>query len=320
MDELYPYQERVLKALAQGKNIILVVPTGGGKTYASLLPFLQNCAFHDGVLPEKALYMVPMRVLTTQFHESCQKLLNTLNPEKVQEFEARYQHCRRPLHAVQTGERPEDPQFESLITACTIDQFLASALAVPYSLDARKANLNVGATCSSYLILDEPHLYPLANEGRSYKGALTTCLELLRLWKGLTRFVFMSATMSSSLVAQLETMLDALVITVDDDELVELNKGRERIFERSPVPLSAEQVLQQHERCSLVVCNTVQRAQKMYLKLRQALQEQGLEIELRLLHSRFTDEDRKRQGEENCASCWAKSSGRRVAIREKMSS
>src|SRR5581483_11223869 len=174
MEELYPYQKRVLKALAEEKNIILLIPTGGGKTRASLLPFLQNCAFQDGVLPEKALYTVPIRVLTTQFDENCQQILDALNPEIVQDMETRYRRCQRPLHAVQTGERPEDPQFESLITACTIDQLLASALAVPYSMDARRANLNVGAICSSYLILDEPHLYPLANEGRSYKGALTT--------------------------------------------------------------------------------------------------------------------------------------------------
>jgi CRISPR-associated endonuclease/helicase Cas3 len=301
MEELYPYQKCVLKALAKGKNIILLIPTGGGKTRASLLPFLQNCARQHGVLPEKALYMVPMRVLTTQFDENCQKILETFKPEVVQDMESRYRQCQRPLHAVQTGERPEDPQFESLITACTIDQFLASALAVPYSMDGRRANLNVGATCGSYLILDEPHLYPLANEGRSYKGALTTCLELLRLWKGLTRFVFMSATMSTALVAHLQTMLGedtTELITVTDQELVALNKQRERIFERSPVSLAAESVLQRHERCSLVVCNTVQRAQELYLKLHQAIEQQGLEIELRLLHSRFTDEDRQRQGEE----------------------
>jgi CRISPR-associated endonuclease/helicase Cas3 len=242
-----------------------------------------------------------MRVLTTQFDENCQQILDILNPDVVQEMEARYRRCQLPLHAVQTGERPEDPQFESLLTACTIDQFLASALAVPYSMDGRRANLNVGAACGSYLILDEPHLYPLTQPDRSYKGALTTCLELLRLWKGLTRFVLMSATMSSALVAQLQILLGGdttEVISVTDAELVLLNKERSRIFERSLVPLDAEQVLQRHERCSLVVCNTVGRAQEMYLTLHQSIQQQGLEIELHLLHSRFTDEDRKRQAEE----------------------
>ena len=36
MEKLYPYQERVLAALLgkEQKNIILVVPTGGGKTLA----------------------------------------------------------------------------------------------------------------------------------------------------------------------------------------------------------------------------------------------------------------------------------------------
>jgi CRISPR-associated endonuclease/helicase Cas3 len=161
----------------------------------------------------------------------------------------------------------------------------------------RAANLNVGAVGSSYLVLDEPHLYPLANEGRSYKGALTTCLELLRLLKGLTRFIFMSATLSGELVNYLEKILDVEVITVDDEELSVINQGRARTIERSPVPLSAERVLQEHERCSLVVCNTVQAAQELYLQLEALLKERGLDTTLKLLHSRFTDEDRKKQGE-----------------------
>lgn len=299
MTEWYPYQERVLATLLgdEPRNVILVVPTGGGKTWAALLPFLQDRAFGDGRLPEKALYAVPMRVLATQFQEVCRKLREEeLEPALFHELEQRYRKFGRELNALQTGETPEDPQFESMIVACTIDQLLASALGVPYSLGHRSANLNVGAICSSYLILDEPHLYPLTNEGRSYKGALTTCLELLRLLHGLTRFVFMSATMSSTLVKRLSEILDAEVITVDDEELVRINRGRSRTFERSPGEMSAEGILQAHERCSLVVCNTVQQAQEMYLKLDTLIKQQGRETSLKLLHSRFADEDRREQG------------------------
>jgi CRISPR-associated endonuclease/helicase Cas3 len=185
-----------------------------------------------------------------------------------------------------------------MITACTIDQLLASGLGIPYTLGFKKANINVAAVCGSYLILDEPHLYPLSNEGRSYKGAFTTCLELLRLMRGLTRFVFMSATMSRALVQRLSELLAATVITVDDDELTQLNKDRSRIFERAEQPMDAQHILQQHDHCSLVVCNTVQRAQETYLQLSERIEQQGRAIELRLLHSRFTDADRKRQGQE----------------------
>jgi len=301
MFDLYPYQERVLAALldsTQQRNLILRVPTGGGKTYASCLPFFQNKAFSDGLLPEKALYVVPMRVLATQFYATCEALYKEdLNPALFEEVKATYEHFNRKLVSIQTGESAEDPQFESLVTACTIDQLLSGALGIPYGLDRRKANMNVGAVCSSYLILDEPHLYPVAEDGRNYKGAFTTCLEVLRLLKGLTRFVFMSATLSSPLVKRLAALLDADLIELDDAELEELNKGRSRVVARSPEPLSAELILQQHDRCSLVVCNTVQRAQETYLQLWEAIEQRQLNIELRLLHSRFTDEDRRDQGQ-----------------------
>ncbi len=299
----YNYQKRVLKALRQGKNIILIIPTGMGKTRAASLPFFQSQARGDGLLPAKALYVVPMRVLATQFQVTCKALYEEeLNQEQFQEIEARYKHFQRELISIQTGESPEDPQFESMVTACTIDQLLSSALGIPYGLDNRKANINVGAISSSYLILDEPHLYPVAEDGRSYKGAFTTCLELLRLLNGLTRFVFMTATMSKELVKRLSTLLDAEIIQLDDAELEELNKGRSRAFTRSPEPISVEQILQEHGQpyphCSMIVCNTVQRAQETYIQLSEALAQRKLSLELRLLHSRFTDEDRKDQGKE----------------------
>ncbi len=305
MAELYPYQERVIAALLgpEQKNVILVVPTGGGKTWAALLPFLQSRAYGDGLLPAKALYAVPMRVLATQFKQTCQELIkNELDPARFQDLEKQYRRFGGDLNSVQTGETPDDPQFESMIVACTIDQLLASALGVPYSLGHTAANINLGAICGSYLILDEPHLYPLTNEGRSYKGALTTCLEMLRLLNGLTRFVFMSATMSTKLVKQLSEILDAKIITVDDDELIEINKNRRRTIERAPVDvdMSAECVLQAHRQCSLVVCNTVQKAQEIYLELHTLLQQRGQITQLKLLHSRFTDEDRHKQGEDLC--------------------
>ncbi len=294
----YPYQERLLEAVMEGRNAIVVTPTGSGKTRGAILPFWQNKAGKYGRLPEKALYVVPMRVLATQFRTTCDELYQELNPEPFREAETAYRRIKRGLISIQTGESPEDPAFESMITACTIDQALSGALGIPYGLNSKLANLNVGAICSSYLILDEPHLYPVSADGRSYKGAFTTCLELLRLLQGLTRFVFMSATLSTSLVQRLCTMLDADPIELNEDELQELNKGRSRTFACSPEPLSAERILQEHDRCSLVVCNTVQRAQETYLKLWEAIERQGRTIELRLLHSRFTDEDRQQQAEE----------------------
>src|SRR5579859_4378213 len=97
----YPYQERVLEALMDGQNVILVIPTGGGKTEASCVPFVQNWAYHDGLLPEKAAYMVPTRVLATQFQKTCNSLLNDLSPALLQRMEGRYKLLKRPLVSIQ---------------------------------------------------------------------------------------------------------------------------------------------------------------------------------------------------------------------------
>jgi CRISPR-associated endonuclease/helicase Cas3 len=157
MHQLYPYQERLLEALLEGKNIILVIPTGGGKTFAATIPFFQSLAFGDGLLPEKALYVVPMRVLATQFLATCQELYEQLGPERLREIVARYQPFRADFISIQTGESPDDVLFEALVIACTIDQMLASSMGVPYGLSAKLGNINVGAICGAYLILDEPH-------------------------------------------------------------------------------------------------------------------------------------------------------------------
>ena len=38
--EPYDYQKKVADLLLSGKNVILSVPTGAGKTWASIMPFL----------------------------------------------------------------------------------------------------------------------------------------------------------------------------------------------------------------------------------------------------------------------------------------
>ncbi|MBK7178897.1 MAG: DEAD/DEAH box helicase [Chloroflexi bacterium] len=146
MSKPYVYQQQVQEALLQGQNIILQAPTGAGKTRAALTPFLDT--FWDAsasVFPKKCVYIVPMRVLANQFTEEVRK--------KAARYERIY---KRQLNVGrQTGEYREDPEFRAAITFATIDQVLSSWLMHPYSLSARKGNLNTGAFVGSYLIFDE---------------------------------------------------------------------------------------------------------------------------------------------------------------------
>ncbi|HEX2347749.1 MAG TPA: CRISPR-associated helicase Cas3', partial [Ktedonobacterales bacterium] len=314
MEQLYRYQRRVYDALMRGRSVILQAPTGGGKTRAALYPFLENLERYglhqkasvsaEALLPLTCRYAVPMRVLASQFEQEYRDCITTLDKRRDLRLRERYTDALGvPVPAIQTGETPDDPRFESPLTFCTIDQLLSSFIGSPYALGGRQANLNVGAVVGSYLVLDEFHLYPLEKGA----GARKTTLAMLRLLSGFSRFVLMTATFSSRLLDELGVLLDAEVVRVTDgDELAEIMGDRMRTVQVSPDALSAEGILLAHTAAcargagaSLVVCNTVAQAQSIYAQLRDALaaREELASTRLQLLHSRFTTSDRQAKRE-----------------------
>ncbi|MBA2285818.1 MAG: CRISPR-associated helicase Cas3', partial [Ktedonobacteraceae bacterium] len=294
--ELRLFQREVFQCLLRGRNVILQAPTGSGKTDAALYPFIQNLERGGEALPSTCLYATPLRVLSNQFFTTYKDRIERLDRRQGTEFGREYAHLDRLPISIQTGEQPDDPHYESLLTFCTIDQVLAGFLGIPYSVDGRRANINVGAVVGSYLVFDEFHLYPLLGEGaghESWLGARTTTITLLRLLKNMTRFVVMTATHSDALLERLKVLLDAEIVRVTDADLQQINRGRQRTWALSPVEMNAETILHQHDRCSLVICNTVQRAQECFLRLRERAQTRGIRVVL--LHSRFADADRRQQ-------------------------
>jgi CRISPR-associated endonuclease/helicase Cas3 len=293
----YPFQIRVFKLLMNGRSVILQAPTGSGKTRAALMPFQQNLGQRGDALPFTCRYAVPLRVLANQFFAENAALAEQMDLAAPTKLVERYRQLEAEAVAVQTGEQPDDPQFESVLTFCTIDQLLASFLAVPYGLGPNRANINVAGIAGSYLVLDEFHLYPLLNEGQNVFGARTTTLTMLRLLKSTrTPFILMTATFSSALLTQLADLLDAEIVQVSEQEYQQIAQGRARTFWRADGPMDAARILAEHQqregnKATLVVCNTVARAQRLYLQLRQ-VRASGTRVIL--LHSRFSKEDRRR--------------------------
>jgi len=265
----YPFQQRVAELLLSGQNVILQAPTGAGKTWAAKLPFYR--ARQEGrAFPPKCIYAVPMRVLANQFLDDARK-------DGIVEV------------GILTGERPEDREFRGDLTFCTIDQVLSSFLFHPYSLSRRQGNLNAGAIASSYLVFDEFHLF-------DPNAMLPTTLAMLRMLRGIVPFLLMTATFSREMLDGLAKQLDAVVVPEDAAEAQELqslaSQQKTRRYHVATEPLTADAILASKGRRTLVVCNVVARAQRLYESLNAHPSKGGLTV--RLLHSRFLQSDRRR--------------------------
>ncbi|MBN2007628.1 MAG: CRISPR-associated helicase Cas3' [Anaerolineae bacterium] len=278
---LFSFQQRVADSILAGRNVILQAPTGAGKTRAALTPFIHAWRYGDHrAVPTKCLYAVPMRVLADQFHEAYK--------ESFDSFTRRWgwDGRRKPRVTLQTGEQSQDPRLEGDLIFATIDQVLSSFLLMPYSLSLRQANLNAGAVAGAYLVFDEFHLF-------APNSTLPTTLDMLRRLKGLAPMLLMTATFSAEMLGELAAWLAAEIVTVPQNELPEIpsQNNKQRFYHTGKDTIGAEAVLAQHQRRSLVVCNTVQRAQGVYRDL--VALTQGSETRVLLLHSRFLPEDRK---------------------------
>lgn len=143
---------------------------------------------------------------------------------------------------------------------------------------------------------------------RQVYWVLPTTLEMLRMLRGVTPFVIMTATFSSSMLARLGELLGA-VVPGDEAEREAMERlgtqvGKMRRFHALDEPLTAEAVLESEYQGQRVICicNTLGAAQRLYVALRERLAQRGNEDEetvpsyvrtrLCLLHSRFYKGDR----------------------------
>lgn len=272
----YSYQLMVAEKLLAGQNVILQVPTGAGKTWASIIPFLYAQENKRTNFPSKMIYSLPLRTLTNSIYEDVKDICPA---------------------SIQTGEYGKDPYFENDIIFSTIDQTLSNFLCFPLALSPRQANINAGSLIGSYLVFDEFHLL---DEGLS----MATTIGTLKMLGNLCRCCIMTATLSENFMKDLKDCLPNYeIITLDDFEddkskikslLPTKNKKKIKVQSKT---LNHECIIKHHIDKTIVICNQVENAQKIYFDLVEEQKRTNSLVfkntEIICLHSRFFENDRK---------------------------
>lgn len=279
--EPYLYQIRIAELILAGKNVILCVPTGAGKTWASIMPFLLAKAF-DLSFPQKMIYSLPLRALTNSIYEDVVKVADA---------------------SIQTGEYSDDSFFENDIIFSTIDQTLSNFLCFPLALSPRQANINAGAMIGSYLVFDEFHLL-------DPNLSMNTTIGMLQMLDNLCRFCIMTATLSEGFIEAIKenkVLSNIEVVTLENEDLDRIQSLLPRKDKKSINVLAdkidAKTIIEKHtgqkekKYKSIVICNRIENAQKVYRDLikAQKITTNPIFKQARILclHSRFYDSDRK---------------------------
>ncbi|MBI3798636.1 MAG: DEAD/DEAH box helicase [Deltaproteobacteria bacterium] len=320
----FPYQRR----LATGESLpqLINVPTGAGKTAAAILGWLWRRRYADEdtkrATPRRLVYCLPMRVLVEQTEAAAKTWLRNLQIEDAQ------------VYILMGGEEAEDwdvyPARDAILIG-TQDMLLSRALNRGYGMSRYRWPMHFGLLNNDCLwVLDE---IQLMGSGLATTAQLQAFREKLGAFpekldgRGITQTIWMSATLQRDWLATVDFKdkvphLSCLDLKDEDLKMGELKK---RLQAKKPVRKAAatageteeiaQIVKQEHQPGSLtlVVINTVDRAQALYEALRKqyepssekkrgkknaaaaptALSSAG--PALLLLHSRFRSVERQAQ-------------------------
>lgn len=280
----YPFQVKCGSEYFNKHSFILNAPTGSGKTWASITPFLyswyqwKNGKEEVDKFPRKLIYSLPLRILANSLFG---EVKNTIN-DKFPDLKIKV--------TLQTGEFPNDPYFEGDIIFTTIDQTLSNILGIPFAVSKSLANINAGAVIYSYLVFDEFHLL------EPFKS-LKTVITLLKEIKKFVPFCIMTATLSKGFVDNISKYLDATFVSINKDEYKSFSyvkkgaKKNVKVLEKSIEPLD---IINFHKNKTIVVCNTVDKCINLY---KDFWEKRDKRTKVICLHSQFFGSDRKRKEE-----------------------
>lgn len=279
---LRDFQRETDKLLSQGRSVLILAPTGFGKTRAAINPFCSRCANEAAPhLSTRLVYCAPLRALTYSIFSELKDLLG------------KYNHGQRVNPVVHHGAYPGSEFLSERAIVTTIDQYLTAFAGAPLSFSWRGGHAAAAAVLCSYSVYDEVHL--LSPE----KGLplLAAMLRLRQRW-GLLSTV-MTGTLPSSVCDFFTNELGLTFVEPDAREVQRERDTRRKVVVdvlskpvnwTDLVPL-IERDYYEHGRV-IVFVNRVRDAQNLWRELRQ---NSHLPAEsVKLAHARYFPSDRER--------------------------
>jgi len=286
--EIRDFQIDAYCKLINGQSVLIIAPTGLGKTRAALAPFTRSQS-QNGLLGTRLIYALPLRALARGVEEECKEL------------------CISAV--IHHGDEPESQFFSERVVITTIDQYLTAFAGAPLSWASHLSHAAAGAVLTSYSVFDEVHLLS-PQRGLQLLFAM---LYLRKRW-GLLSCV-MTATLPPSVIEFFQEFCGLVKIEASECDIeqrdgwrkvylqLEGNKvGNKFVWSEKDVKSlakfveekwSAWESLDVHGPQKVIVfVNTVERAIRVYDELKVLFQNQG-SPEVILAHSRFTKDDRK---------------------------
>ena len=282
-------------------NLILIGSTGLGKTEASLLWIGNNKGFY--VLPLKtAINAMYRRIKNTLYKDDYTENLGLLHGE----LENIYLEDESP--ATVSSETEESMKFWEYygltramslpVTITTPDQVFR------FAFKYCSYELQLATYSYSKMVIDEIQAY-----SPDILATLIYSLQLIDMVGG--KFAITTATLPPFIKYLLQEGIDKKIEYKEDTFLN--NKIRHRVSLRhsainiDDIKAFIEDKYNQESMKLLVVANTVRKAQSIYRELKSWLEENDIEIEMNLLHSKFTVQHRSekedailKDGESKC--------------------
>lgn len=270
---------KCLEEILEKRNRALVIrlPCGYGKTEIAYLPYLLQIKLNDWFIAPRLLYVLPMRRIANHIAKRVRDSLSSIN-------------CENIILNVQHGEQNDSPYFFSDIVCTTLDSFFTAYCRQKLSYDFHKeerAEFSAGSIALSMIVFDEAHFY-FSETGLTF----AILRELVRyLVNSRIPIIIMTATMPDKFKDVLFKDIPKEEILYEKDTFFEETYGKRdfsiEYYESWNQALPKINELIESVESTLIVCNTVLKAQSIY----SWLVKNGKNV--LLLHSRFTSKDKE---------------------------